>query len=80
MDESDSVHGPGSGTGIGQGPTASDVSAGFIQVIQALNFQAAQPAMFDILAMLAWGFNSISITIQDLEQRLKALFIANRKL
>ena len=34
--------------------------------------------MFDILAMLAWGFNSIST--QDLEQRQKALLIANRKL
>ena len=61
-------------------PTQCMVSALVLPLDKALNFQAAQPAMFDILAMLAWGFNSISITFQDLEQRLKALFIANRKL
>ena len=79
MDESDSEHAPGSGTGTGQGPNASDVSAGFIRAIQALNIQAAQPAMYDILTKLASVFSSVSITTQDLEQRQKALLIANRK-
>ena len=53
MDESDAVRGHGFGAGTGTGPNASDVSAGFLQAIQALNIQTDQPAMLVILTKLA---------------------------
>ena len=47
MDESDSDQIPGSG--VGAGPAPNNVSAGFIQAIQALHIQATQHSMHDIL-------------------------------
>ena len=67
--ESDTEHTPGPGV----------VSNGILQAIQALNIQADQPAMHDILTKLASGIGNIALANQDLEQKQKALLVASRK-
>ena len=69
LNESDTEHTPGPGV----------VSNGILQAIQALNIQADQPAMHDILTKLASGIGNIALTNQDLEQKQKALLLATRK-